>query len=90
MENKKITLNEFWSEPGLCAIHCDTEEKFLKLLTAFDKMGKKWSNGTSYLKYNLWGVYEKETCYSNRYMYAYKSAYLYDGNKVYEFEEIEL
>lgn len=87
---KKITLNEFWNSPEKLAIHCDTEEKANILLKAFDKMGKKWSNDTSYLKCNLWGVYEKETCYSNRYMYAYKSSYLYDGIKVYEFEEVEL
>lgn len=90
MENKKITLKVFFESDKKLAIHCDTEEKAIKLLTAFDKMGKKWSNDTSYLKCNLWGVYEKETCYSNRYMYAYKSSYLYDGIKVYEFEEVKL
>lgn len=87
---KKITLNEFWNDSELCAIHCDTEEKANILLKAFDKMGKKWCDGSSYLKYNLWGEYKEGTCYSNEGMYCYKKHYLGMNYKIYEFEEVEL
>ena len=87
---KKITLNEFWNVSELCAIHCDTEEKAVKLLTAFNKMGKKWCNNESYLEKNEWGAYKKETCYSNEGLYCHKAFYLDMNYKVYEFEEVEL
>lgn len=88
MENKKITLNEFWSEPGLCAIHCDTEEKAIKLLTAFDKMGKRWRNNQSYLEENKWRGFKEKTCYENDGTYG--SIEDCTNEKVYEFEEVEL
>lgn len=90
MENKKITLKDFFESSKKLAIHCDTEEKTIKLLTAFDKMGKKWSNDTSYLKCNLWGICEVETCYSNKGLFSDKVFYLDNNYTVYEFEEIEL
>ena len=87
MKNKKITLNEFWNMPEICAIHCKTKEEAVKLLTAFDKMGKKWWSNESYLEKNRWGTYEEKTCYSNEGMYCKKEYYL---SKVYEFEDVIL
>lgn len=87
---KKITLSEFFKNDEKLAIHCDTEEKANLLLKAFDKMGKKWFAGNSYLERNEWGVYKKETCYSNDGLYCYKVFYLDMNFKVYEFEEVIL
>ena len=50
MEDNKITLEEFWNSKEKLAIHCDTEEKAIKLLRAFNKMGKKWKSRDSYKK----------------------------------------
>lgn len=90
MENKKITLNEFWSEPELCAIHCDTEEKAVKLLTAFNKMGKRWRNNQSYLEENNWRRFKEKTCYENDGTYCDKGFYLGTIYDVYEFEDVIL
>lgn len=38
---KKITLKEFWNSKKRMAIHCDSEEKAIDLLNAFDKLGKR-------------------------------------------------
>ena len=93
MKNNKITLEEFWNSKEKLAIHCDTEEKANKLLKAFDKLGKEWKSGQSYLKNILWYSYQDKTCYdnSNRYgpIYWYKGhEYIGDEYKVYEFEDV--
>lgn len=90
MKNKKITLKEFFNSDENLVIHCDTEEKANILLKAFDKMGKKWCDGSSYLKYNSWGDYKEETCYSNEGEFCSKGFYLSMNLKVYEFEDVEL
>ncbi len=46
--NEKITLKQFFdSKKELLCIHCDTQEKAIKLLKEFDKLGKKWAGGDS-------------------------------------------
>lgn len=66
MKNKKITLKEFWDNKIPKVIHCNTEEKAIKLLKVFDKMGMHWKNDGYYLDVgNRWGKYEENTCYSN-------------------------
>ena len=85
-----ITLNEFWNSPKRYAIHCKTEEEAIILLKAFDKLGKEWCYGGSYLKRNEWGGYKKETCYSNEGLYCSKKFYLDENYTVYEFEEVDL
>lgn len=87
---EKITLNEFWNMSKKCAIHCKTKEEAIKLLTAFDKMGKRWANDESYLRNDHWDEYKEDTCYSNEHTYGYKSLYSDNGTKVYDFEEVEL
>lgn len=85
-----ITLEEFFSSKKELAIHCKTEEEANNLLKAFDKLGRKWSAGDSYLKDNHWRHYKADTCYSNKGMYCYKKNYIEDNCKVYEFEDVIL
>lgn len=87
---KKITLNEFWNSPELCAIHCKTKKEAIKLLTAFDKMGKRWRNNQSYLEENKWRGFKEKTCYVNDGTYCCKEFYLGTSYIVYEFEEVIL
>lgn len=89
-ELKKITLTKFWASEEKLSIHCDTEEKTNKLLMAFDKMGKKWTNGTSYLSDNFYRSYTERTCYANDNCYAYYNWCKNHGYKIYEFDEVDL
>lgn len=87
---KKITLTEFWKSYGKIAIHCNTEEKANKLLMAFDKLGKKWHSGLSYLSDNYYEHYQKTTCYTNNNFYV---SYIWcrnHGYTIYEFDEVDL
>lgn len=72
------------------AIHCNTEEKAKALLSAFDKMGKKWLSGESYSTCSNWSDCISKTVYYNDRTY---SDLLFAGNrniKVYEFEDVDL
>ena len=89
-KNKKITLSEFWNSDKDIAIHCDTEEKANKLLKAFDKLGKKWRNGDSYLKYNFYETYKEKICYSNWNTYDSLGYYKEENVIIYEFEDVDL
>lgn len=70
------------------AIHCDTEEKANKLLKAFDKMGKRWVNGYSYLMWNCWDQHKEDTCYCNTNAYSSVDYYKSKKYKIYEFEDV--
>ena len=85
----KITLTEFWNSKEKLAIHCNTEEKANKLLTLFDKMGKKWCSRESYLEINRWDRYKENTCYSNTHGYCYINFFKKNGYKVYEFKDVD-
>lgn len=93
LENKsseKITLEEFFASDKDLAIHCDTEEKANMLLCAFDRMGRTWSNGESYLIQNNFNEYGKDICYTNSGNYsAVKFCKDYDY-KIYEFDDVIL
>ena len=86
----KITLKEFWESGRDLAIHCDTEEKAKILLKAFDKLGKKWSVGKSYLEQNLWSIYNRQTCYNNENKFCYYNFYKERNYTIYEFEDVDL
>lgn len=87
--NDKITLKQFWKSKEKLAIHCDTEEKANRLSRAFDKIGKKWSDGSRYISNNCWdAMYKKDTCYSNAAGYCRIDWYKKNGWKVYEFEDV--
>lgn len=64
-EKDKITLEEFWNSGEKLAIHCDTNEKAINLLKEFDKLGKRWCAGNSYINANYWTHYKEEACYLN-------------------------
>lgn len=88
--NDKITLKQFWKSKEKLAIHCDTEEKANRLSRAFDKIGKKWSDGSRYISNNCWdAMYKKDTCYSNAAGYCRIDWYKKNGWKVYEFEDVD-
>lgn len=87
---KKITLTEFWNSTEKLAIHCDTEEKANKLLMLFDKLGKNWSDGNSYLEYTYYDTHKQNTCYSNYRMHTKYNWYKNNGYKIYEFEDVDL
>lgn len=88
---KKITLTDFLNSEGNLVIRCKTEEEANKLLNAFDKLGKTWCIGTSYLENNYWDNYKENTCYSNKGMYG---RYNYFKNKhyyiIYKFNDVDL
>ena len=93
LENKssgKITLEEFFASDKDLVIHCDTEEKANMLLCAFDRMGRTWCDGESYLIQNNFNEYGKDICYTNSGNYDnVKFCKDYDY-KIYEFEDIIL
>lgn len=84
----KITLTKFWNSEKPLAIHCDTEEKAKKLLKAFDKLGKKWCDGDSYLDDDCY--YRRDTCYDNNCEHSYYSYYKAAKYKIYEFGDVDL
>ena len=83
----KITLKEFWESDKSLAIHCNTEEKAKKLLKAFDKSGKKWCEGDSYLDDTH---YKQDICYDNICDYGYYDSYKKCNYTIYEFDEVDL
>lgn len=88
---KKITLTQFFdAKKGTLVIHCDTEEKANKLLKAFDRLGKTWCNGESYLYSNEYDDYKNKTCYSNDCGYTHYEFYKDHLCTIYEFEEVDL
>lgn len=87
---KKITLTEFWNSKEYLAIHCDTEEKANKLLNAFDKLGKKWNSGDSYISFNNYEDHQDKTCYSNEGCFDCYDWFNRYGYKIYEFDEVDL
>ena len=89
-KKKKITLKAFFESKEYLAIHCDTEEKANKLLNAFDKLGKKWSSGGSYLFDNLYRVYSQNTCYTNDGHYCSYEWYENNNYIIYEVDEVDL
>ena len=86
----KITLKEFWKSDKSLAIHCNTEEKAKILLKAFDKLGKKWCSGKSYLEQNLWSSYNINTCYNNGNKFCHYDFYKGHDYTIYEFEDVDL
>lgn len=86
---KKITLREFFESKQELAIHCNTEEKAKQLLSAFDKMGKKWNTGNRYTEFNNWNNYG-QIIYYNDGTYATLRSIESNVCMVYEFEDIDL
>ena len=87
-ENNKITLEEFFSSKEELAIYCDTEEKANKLLKEFDKLGKAWSSGDSYLEDTYFFMCEDNTCYTNDGEFCEIKYFKDNDYKIYSFEDI--
>lgn len=84
----KITLKEFFDSKKKLAINCNTEEKANKLLKEFDKLGKTWRSGDSYLGNTYFDAYKDKTCYSNIGEYCEIEFYKRHKIKIYSFEDI--
>ena len=85
----KITIDEFWETGHRLAIHTPTKEQSEILRKVFDKMGKKWQSGDSYLDFNCWDEYKGNTTYCNDRCYG--SAKINNGNyKIYNFDEVDM
>lgn len=89
MNNKKLTLKDFFTSDSKLVIHCDTKEKADKLLKAFDKLGKRWVAKDSYLERNCWQKFREDTCYDNTNRYSFIKSYKENSYKVYEFDEVD-
>lgn len=85
---KKITLKEFWNSKEKLAIRCNTLEKAKKLLETFNKMGKKWQSGDSYLGTTYWGVHKEKTCYCNSHRWGDVNTYRKLKYKIFKFEDV--
>ena len=83
----KITLAEFWNSKEKIAIYCNTKEEAKKLLMAFDKLGKKWCDGDSYLDDDC---YRRDACYDNNCEHSYYGYYKAAKYKIYEFADVDL
>lgn len=83
----KITIKEFWNSEEKLAIQCKTKEQADNLCMAFDRLGKKWKDGTSYALKNFFNIIDK-TCYCNDRTWCDKGNLLDCGWKVYEFEDV--
>lgn len=88
MNDKKITLKQFFESDIPSAIHCNTEEKLNKLCEAFDKIGKRWKDDTSYMGDTKWDKFKEKTCYSNLGRIKSKKLFSFYDIPVYEFEDI--
>ena len=85
--NNKITLTEFWNSKEKIAIYCNSKEEAKKLLMAFDKLGKKWCDGDSYLDDDC---YRRDICYDNNCEHSYYGNYKAAKYKIYDFEDVDL
>ncbi len=63
------TLKEIFESVAPIAIHCDTQEKAIKLLEALTQLGYSWCNGAPFSTYDGWEDYEENTCYLNSCVY---------------------
>lgn len=86
----KIKLTEFWNSKENLAIHCNTKEKANELLKAFDKLGKKWADGDSYLGDTCYNYFGKITCYTNTSMVGRYNTFKIVNYTIYEFEDVDL
>lgn len=86
---RKMTLKDFFTKGNV--IHPGSYENAKKLLEAFDKCGKKWVTGDSYLSKDRYEMFGDKTCYDNEGKVCsldyYKNT---PGYNVLEFDEIDL
>jgi len=92
--NFKITIDDFFDyskcPKSKVGIHCDEEWKADILCAVFDRMGKKWSDGDSYLETPNWDKFNAETCYNNQGQFGDASTFNRRNYPIYKFEEVDL
>lgn len=54
-------------DDGSYVMHCKTEEEANIFCKYLHSLGKRWSNGSSYLNENYYKVFHSETCYDFEY-----------------------
>ena len=88
----KLSLSELLerAKTEKLAIHTPTEAQAKTLLKAFDKMGKRWRDGSSYLEIDYFGKEKENTCYSNHREYCHKQWYEEHGYAIYDYSEVDL
>lgn len=59
----RIKLSEIIKNKSMI-IHTTKEEQAKALCKRLDELGRKWSNGNSYLEDTNWSVLQEKTCYS--------------------------
>ena len=83
-----MTLNEFLNSIDDLCISCPTYEEAVALCMAFQKRGKKWRSGSSYIQNPSFRWYTENTVYSNKGSYADTSFAHSHGYTIYKLNEI--
>ena len=83
-----LTLNEFLNNIDDLCISCPTYEAAVALCMAFQKRGKRWRSGSSYIQNPSFRWYEENTVYSNKGSYADTSFACSHGYTIYKLNEI--
>lgn len=85
----KMTLKEFWESKEKLAINCKTEGQAKIFRIESHKLGKKRSDGDSFLDLNDWDCYEEISCYDNEGDYGDLIWYELEGYIILKFEDID-
>ena len=83
-----LTLNEFLNNIDDLYISCPTYEEAVALCMAFQKRGKKWRSGNSYVQQSSFDCYKENMVYSNKGSYADTSFARNHGYTIYKLNEI--
>lgn len=82
-----MILSEFWESKEKLAIACSTKEQSKRLRVIFDKLGKRWRSGDSYLELDYW-TEKSHVCYTNGRGFVYEESDSKKGYKLINFDEI--
>jgi hypothetical protein len=86
-----ITVDFFWDPVISKSIHCDEEWKANYLTQVFDRMGKTWCDGSSYLDNpSIYNHNGSTTCYTNKGTFESITSSKQRQKHVFEFEEVDL
>lgn len=83
-----MTLNEFLNNIDDLCISCTTYEEAVALCMAFQKRGKRWRSGSSYVQFPSFEYYKENMVYSNKGSYSDTSFARSHGYIIYKLNEI--
>lgn len=83
-----MTLNEFLNSIDDLCISCPTYEEAVALCMAFQKRGRTWRSGSSYVQHTSFECYKENMIYSNKGSYADTSFARNHGYTIYKLNEI--